>query len=183
MSRSRIFASVPNLITAGRLLLVPLIVVLIVERRWREVFGVFVLAGVSDAIDGFLARRFDLGSALGAWLDAAADKALLVSIYVTLARVGMLPDWIAVVVVARDAMIVAAVGVAALLGKPVPIRPLMISKVNTTAQIALAAAVLGGQAFGVPFGAALPSALMVVAALTVASMAAYLAQWLIHLSR
>ena len=106
-------------------------------------FIVFVIAGVSDAIDGFLAKRFDMATELGAYLDPLADKALLVSIYVTLAMLGKMPAWLTIVVVSRDIMIVGAIVLSWVLGKPVTIRPLRVSKLNTAAQIVLAALVLG----------------------------------------
>ena len=86
-----------------------IVIVMIVQGRWGAAFTFFVVAGVSDGIDGFIARRFDMRSELGSYIDPLADKALLVSIYVTLAIVGVLPGWLAIVVVSRDAMIVAAV--------------------------------------------------------------------------
>ena len=93
------FASVPNLITIGRLILTPIAIDLIVTESWKWAFGVFVVAGVSDAIDGWLARTFNLRSELGAVLDPLADKALIVSMFVTLSAVGQLPAWVAIMVV------------------------------------------------------------------------------------
>ena len=78
----------------------------------------FVIAGVSDAVDGLLARRFDLRTELGAYLDPLADKALLVSIYVTLGDLGKLPAWLAILVVSRDIMIVGG-GRAVLAARPI----------------------------------------------------------------
>ena len=105
MVKSRLFASLPNLITLGRLVLVPVAIGMIAEQSWLNALFVFLLAGVSDGIDGFLARTYDLHSELGAYLDALADKALLISIYVALAVVGVAPALIAIVVVSRDLMI------------------------------------------------------------------------------
>ena len=101
--------TLPNLITIARLLIVPLVIVMIGQAQWAMAFLLFVAAGVSDAVDGFLARRFDMRSEFGAYLDAVADKALLVSIYITLSVVGVLPGWVAVTVVSRDVMIVGAI--------------------------------------------------------------------------
>src|SRR5690348_18432682 len=113
-------------------------------------FAVFVIAGVSDAVDGFLAKRFNMASELGALLDPLADKALLVSIYVALGIWGAVPRWIVILVVSRDIMIVAAVIVSWLFDKPVPMKPSMVSKLNTVAQLAFAGLLLGAFAFGVP---------------------------------
>ena len=126
----------------------PLAVSMIVSQRFVAAFVIFVAAGISDGVDGFLAKRFDLRSELGAYLDPLADKALLISIYVTLAAVGKLPAALAILVVSRDLMILVAVLVSWLLKKPVEIRPVWISKFNTVAQIAFAAFVLGARAYG-----------------------------------
>jgi cardiolipin synthase len=181
MSAHHLFASLPNLISLGRLFLVPIIVTLIVQPEWGLAFTLFLVAGVSDAVDGWLAKRFDLRSELGAYLDPLADKALLVSIYISLAVVGVLPAAIAIVVVSRDMMIVGAVIISWLLNKPVAIKPLLVSKLNTLAQISLAAAVLAAKAFGFPLGIWFSVALWIVAALTLASAAAYLTQWVRHM--
>src|ERR1700753_2884093 len=152
MDFAKLLASLPNLITVARLILAPLAVLMIVSQRFMSAFAIFVVAGVSDAVDGFIAKRFDLRTELGAYLDPLADKALLVSIYVTLAAVGEIPPAIAIIVVSRDLMIVIAVLISWLLNNPVAIRPVWVSKLNTAAQIALAAFVLGGRAVGLdPF--------------------------------
>ena len=174
--------NLPNLITIGRLILVPFVVAMIGRGNWEAAFFGFVLAGVSDAIDGFIARRFDMRSELGAYLDPLADKALLISIYVTLAVAGDLPGWLAIVVVARDVMIMGAVVLSWLLDKPVKIRPSFLSKVNTAGQIAFAALVLGSHAFNIEHSVYLPEFMLVVAGLTIASIAAYLAGWLRHMT-
>ena len=170
------------MITVGRLLLVPVTVALIASERWSLAFAAFTVAGVSDAIDGFLARHFDLRTELGAYLDPLADKALLVSIYISLAVGGVLPAPLAILVVSRDVMIIGAVIVSWVLHRPVEIRPLLVSKLNTAAQIALACAVMAGLAFGISLAGWLPVFEWIVAALTIASMAAYLDQWLRHMN-
>ncbi len=174
--------TIPNLITVFRLILVPVVIVMIMQGRWPAAFILFVVAGVSDAIDGFIARRFDMRSEFGAYIDPLADKALLVSIYVTLAIVGTLPSWLAIVVVSRDLMIVAAVLLSWVMARPVKIRPLMVSKLNTAAQIGFAALVLSTNAFGVDASAIEDVAMVAVAGLTIASAAAYLAGWLRHMT-
>jgi cardiolipin synthase (CMP-forming) len=182
MARSHFFGSVPNIITVGRLVLVPVVVALISSQRWPLAFAVFFLAGLSDGVDGFIARRFNLRTELGAHLDPVADKALLMSIYVALAVDGVLPSQISILVVSRDVMILGAVVISWVLAKPVEIRPLLVSKANTLMQISLAGAVLAARAFGWSLDVWLDAMLWVVAALTIASMAAYLDQWLRHMS-
>ncbi len=133
--------NLPNIITFGRLCAVPLAVWLVLRRQTALAFGLFVLAGVSDAIDGWLARRSG-GSALGAMLDPVADKALLVCMFVTLAAIHVLPDWLAILVVFRDAVIVGGIMVMWQLSMPVRIKPLLLSKLNTALQLLLVGVVL-----------------------------------------
>ena len=177
-----VFSALPNIITLGRLVLVPVVIAFITQHMWREAFLCFVIAGVSDGIDGWLAKTFKLQTELGAYLDPVADKALLISIYVTLAVTGELPTLIAILVVARDLMIMGAVIISWIVDKPVAIRPLLVSKMNTAAQIGLAAGVLAAKAFGWRLEPWLETTLWIVAALTLASMAAYLRQWVRHMS-
>lgn len=176
------FVHLPNLITLARLILVPIVILMIASGRWAEAFILFLVAGVSDAIDGFLAKRFDLRTELGAYLDPIADKALLVSIYVVLAVKDIVPLWITVLVVFRDVLIVGAVVVSWLMDKPVEIRPLLVSKLNTAAQIGFAVFVLAAKAFGWPLGLTFEMALGMVATLTALSAAAYFAQWFQHMT-
>jgi cardiolipin synthase (CMP-forming) len=176
------FRSLPNLISLGRLMLVPAIIVMIATERWKEACIVFIIAGISDALDGWIAKTFDLRTELGAYLDPVADKALIVSIYVALAIVAVLPATIAILVVARDMMIIGAFMISLILRKPVTVKPLMISKLNTAAQISFAAMVLGVKAFGFPAGAWFDVSLYSVAALTLASTAAYFGQWIRHMN-
>ena len=181
MSGFPFFRALPNLITLGRLLLVPLIIWMIVDGRWEAAFFAFLVAGVSDAVDGFLAKRFALTSELGAYLDPVADKVLLVSIFVSLAIVRVIPPWLAILVVSRDILIVGAILMARVLDRPMLIRPLPVSKANTTVQIAFAAAVLGANAFAYDLAPWAWSAMAAVAALTLVSAGAYLQRWLTHM--
>ncbi|CAK0773773.1 cardiolipin synthase (CMP-forming) [uncultured Gammaproteobacteria bacterium] len=131
--------SLPNIITFGRLLAVPLAVYLILTGELRSAFLVFVAAGISDALDGILARVLNARSRLGGFLDPLADKALLVSVYISLANIGVLPLWLVIMVVFRDIMIVGGVLLLTALDEPPQMEPLYISKANTLAQIALVA--------------------------------------------
>jgi cardiolipin synthase (CMP-forming) len=178
MNAKSLFSSLPNLITIGRLLLVPLIMVMISSQRWVAAFAIFVLAGVSDGVDGYLAKSFNLRTELGAYLDPLADKALLMSIYVALAIDGTIPVWLAILVVSRDIIILGAVIVSWLIDLPISIKPLLVSKLNTTAQIAFAGIVLGAKAFSLSLDAWQVPLLVLVGGLTVASAIAYLALWI-----
>lgn len=168
--------TLPNLITLARLCAVPAAVWLMLQHRLDLAFLVFVAAGVSDAVDGWLARVRNARSALGALLDPVADKALLVSVYVTLAAIGVLPDWLAILVVFRDLLIVGGVIFLWVLGVPARIRPLMVSKANTAAQIALAALALLLKGFGLAAPGLLAFMIGVVTLTTLASGAAYVLQ-------
>lgn len=167
--------NIPNAITFARLCAVPLAVWLVLRRDLALAFALFAAAGLSDAVDGWLARRLG-GTALGAILDPMADKLLLVASYVTLAAIGVLPDWLAILVVFRDLMIVGGVLVLWVLGQPVAIRPLWISKLNTAAQILLVGMALLLAGFGLDAPLLLLGLVWIVAATTLASGAAYV--WL-----
>lgn len=174
--------NIPNLITIGRILLVPLIIWAITSGKFQFAFWIFVAAAASDAVDGFLAKRLGAESEFGAYLDPLADKALLMSIYVALGIAGDLPLWIVIAVVSRDVMILGAVVVAWIVGKPLSIHPLVVSKLNTLAQILLATLVLAANGFEFDPGYVFEGALALVAALTGLSAAAYLAGWMRHMA-
>ncbi|MCR0983051.1 CDP-alcohol phosphatidyltransferase family protein [Roseomonas populi] len=165
--------TLPNVITLARLFAVPALVWLVIQHRLDIAFLVFVGAGVSDALDGWLARVRNARSFLGSVLDPVADKALLVSTYVTLAIIGVLPDWLAILVVFRDLLIVGGLLVLALMGQRPAIRPLLISKLNTLMQIALAGTALMLAGFGLDGGWLLPALIGCVTGTTIASGAAY----------
>lgn len=146
-SRSPWWANVPNLITLARICAVPLIVWLLMRQQDEAAFWLFVAAGVSDALDGFIAKRFGAETLIGGFLDPIADKALLVSVYVTLGMAGALPVWLVILVVFRDVLIVAGALLFETVTHALTMAPLPISKLNTVAQIVLAALAMGDRAF------------------------------------
>ena len=164
--------NLPNAVSLARLVAVPLGVWLVLRRELVAAFGVFAAAGLSDALDGWLARRRG-PTALGAVLDVAADKALLVSMYVALAAIQALPAWIAVLVISRDLFVVGGVLTLWRLGQSFAVRPLMISKLGTALQIVLAAAALLLNGVGLAAPWLLDGLTWLVALTTVASAAAY----------
>jgi cardiolipin synthase (CMP-forming) len=184
MTVGRVALNLPNLISLGRLLLVPLAISLILEDGYWAAFWVFVVAGVSDALDGFIAKRFDRRTRLGALLDPLADKVLLVSVYVTLGIAGQLWPWLVVLVVFRDLMIIGGfLLIQMLAAMPKAFQPLFISKINTGVQVAFIGYVLARLGFGVaasPVDLALGIA---VAATTGISGLTYLVQWARILAR
>lgn len=174
--------NLPNALTLGRLLAVPVVVWLIATGRFQAAFWCFAAAGITDAVDGYLARRLNQITPLGAYLDALADKMLLMSIYVTLAIIGDVPLWLAILIVFRDVMILGAVVLAWVLERPMIIAPLFISKVNTTAQIVVAGLVLWAHEIAVPMKPFLLWLFIATALLTMVSLAAYLTRWARHMS-
>jgi cardiolipin synthase len=175
---SRIGLNLPNLISLGRLLLVPLAISLILEGSYWAAFWVFVIAGASDALDGFVAKRFDRRTRLGALLDPLADKVLLVSVYVTLGIAGQLWAWLVVLVVFRDVMIIGGfLLIQALATAPKPFQPLFISKVNTGVQVGFVAYVLARRGLGFDFGPVDAASGIAVALTTLVSGLTYLVRW------
>lgn len=134
--------SLPNLITLARLLSVPLIVSLILSQQLVAAFIFFAIAGLSDALDGFLARIFKLRTTLGAYLDPIADKALLVGVFTALGHAGLVDIWVAVLVVFRDVLIIGGIILFFLFKNNIEMKPLMISKINTVIQLLYALFVL-----------------------------------------
>ena len=162
------------MITLCRLLAVPVTIWLILNNFILAAFWLFVAAGVSDAIDGYLAKRWDQVTEFGKYLDPLADKALLVSIYITLGVQGHLESWLVIMVVFRDVMIVGAVILYQTMVRRLEMNPLIISKVNTLAQIVLAALVLGSKGFVVDMGLFFEMMLGIVAVTTLISGLSYL---------
>lgn len=171
--------TIPNLITLARLIAVPVVILLMLDGDFGWAFALFAIAGLSDGIDGAIARHVPgQASELGRLLDPVADKALLVSIYVALAIIGHAPAWLVVLVVSRDVLIVGGVIVSWLASKPVPIVPLLISKANTAAQIVYASLLLGALGLAWQLGALVDIMGWAVAVLTLISAAAYVRGWL-----
>lgn len=140
-------AYLPNILTLFRIALVPILIVLLEDRQYEFALIVFVVAGLTDALDGFVAKRFDAETAIGALLDPLADKALLITVYVMLSVNQIIPFWLMVVVVFRDAIIVGGYLLMQLFFGAVTMQPLFISKVNTFLQIAFVVLVLMNVAY------------------------------------
>ncbi len=175
--------NLPNFISLGRLLSVPATIWFIVSGHLSAAFWLFAVAGASDAVDGFLAKRFGMNTRLGYYLDPLADKALLVSAYITLGTAGYLPDWLVILVVSRDLLIIGAILLSHALVQRIEFQPVMISKANTFAQIVLAVAVLAEPGLGIELGNTVPALVYAVGATTVLSGATYLVQWVRAVSR
>ena len=169
--------TLPNLISLARLLSVPIVIWAILADEMALAFWLFIAAGISDAIDGFLARRSGSRSIVGGFLDPLADKALMVSVYITLGHIGDLPLWIVILVVSRDVLIIGGAILFQVLNQSLKPEPLMISKLNTVAQIVLAAATLGQLSMASDWHMAVTMLIWAVAATTLASGGSYIVQW------
>lgn len=168
----------PNLITLFRLFMVPVLVWMIVAGEFYAAFLIFVVVGISDALDGWLARRFGWQTELGAYLDPIADKALLMSIYGALGALSYLPAWLVILVISRDLLIVGAFMLSWLLGRTVGVHPLPISKINTAMQITLVVLVLAEHGLHLGWTLLVKVLIWATGATTALSAAIYLVDWL-----
>lgn len=166
-------ATVPNLICVLRMLLAVPIVWLLGEGRYEPTLVLFAIAAVSDVLDGYLAKTFGWTSEVGKVLDPLADKLLLVSVFITLAVVGLVPAWLAAVAVARDVVIGAGAGIYKWLFGPIEGRPTPVSKFNTLVQLLFVIAVVWRAAYPSFPAAALTGLGALVLVTTVVSGADY----------
>ena len=127
--------NVPNFLTLLRILLVPLIVIFLMDGAYLKALIIFFVSGITDALDGFLARLLHQKTVLGAYLDPIADKALLVTCFLTLAIEGIIPGWLTVIVISRDVIILAGTFMLFMMSIPFEIKPILVSKATTALQI------------------------------------------------
>lgn len=137
--------NIPNFLTLFRILLIPLLVIFLLEGKDAAALWVFVAAGVTDAFDGFLARVLKQKTDFGAFLDPIADKLLLITSYITLSVLGMMPDWLTVLVVSRDLIIVMGIGILMFYSRSFAISPTIVSKITTFIQLITITFYLGRQ--------------------------------------
>ena len=134
--------NLPNILTLLRILLVPVVILSLREGQYVSALVLFLLAGITDGLDGWIAKRFDCVSQLGTILDPVADKLLISSTFVMLVLLGDIPFWLVLMVVCRDVGIVGGYVILQLLGDEMVIQPTLLSKINTVLQIALVSGVL-----------------------------------------
>lgn len=168
--------TIPNLITIFRIILVPVFVMLFIDQRFGAALLVFLIAGMSDGLDGFLARVLRQRSQLGALLDPIADKLLLITAYFCLGFEGLIPNWLAVLVISRDLMIVGGLALLQFWGVDVRTRihPTWLSKFNTCGQIVLIVAVLAKYSLALPWAGLIQLLVITVSVSTVLSGAHYI---------
>ncbi|MCK5446307.1 MAG: CDP-alcohol phosphatidyltransferase family protein [Rhodospirillaceae bacterium] len=169
--------SIPNFISMLRIVSVPFMVWLMLEGLYLGAFWLFAAAGVSDALDGFIAKVFHMETELGKYLDAIADKMLLVAVFVTMGAEGLIPNWMVILVVFRDLMIVGGALLFETLTGALKVKPLMISKINTTMQIVYAGVVLGAAGYKLDLVGFLDVLLALTAVMTVLSGISYIVGW------
>ncbi|HEX4157924.1 MAG TPA: CDP-alcohol phosphatidyltransferase family protein [Rhizomicrobium sp.] len=163
----------PNLLTWLRLAAAPALAFLLVSGADRLALGVFAFAGLSDAADGFLAKRFGFASRFGRFLDPAADKLLMLAAFVTLTVLKVTPLWLTLLVIARDAAIVGGIILARMLALPIRVEPLFVGKLSTAMQIIYVALALLLLTFGFQWPQTLDAAVYATAVLTTLSWLGY----------
>jgi cardiolipin synthase (CMP-forming) len=142
--------NIPNALTMMRIIFVPIIIILLMQGAFFKALILFTLSGITDCLDGALARFLNQQTSLGAYLDPIADKALIMSSFITLSVKSAIPGWLTVIVISRDCIILIGVSVLALMSVPYEIRPSVISKMTTFAQILTVFFVLAARSFALP---------------------------------
>jgi cardiolipin synthase len=127
--------NIPNIVSITRILITPFFVILLIKKMFFFALLVFALAGISDALDGLLARYFNQHTILGSYLDPLADKLLLTSAFVSLAILKVVPGWLTVIVITRDVLIFLGIAMIAIMGKKIAIKPSLVSKCTTVVQL------------------------------------------------
>lgn len=170
--------NLPNLISLMRLFMVPVIIWLIIDRKFGFAFLLFVAAGISDLLDGLLARLLKSQTTVGKFLDPLADKVLLVGVFVTLGVQGFVPSWLVILVTFRDFIILGGALLALFYNSNLEIKPLFISKVNTVMQLIMITFVLAKMVLNRPPTLYDHILYIVIAATTLISGVAYVRKWL-----
>lgn len=179
---STVLAQIPNILTLSRIAAAPLLILLLRDENYELAVILFILAGITDGLDGWIAKRFNFTSELGARLDPLADKTIIICAYIMLVILGELPFWLVTLVIFRDLIIVGGYLVLTSLDGHIEMQPTMTSKLNTVIQITLVIAVLleNTEWLALPHVSIL--LIYAVAILTIASGAQYVWVWAIRRS-
>jgi len=172
-----LFRHLPNLLTALRLAAAPALPALLMHGEYSMALGIFAFAGLSDAADGYLAKRFGMTTRFGRYLDPAADKLLMLAAFLTLSVMKVSPWWLAALVIGRDVAIVLAVIMAFVMALPLRVQPLFIGKVNTVVQVSYIGLMLIFLVFGIAAPQISGWAALVTAVFTIVSWFAYAGLW------
>ncbi len=171
-------SQLPNVLTVARIAAAPLLILALKNHDYRTALLVFFLAGISDGLDGFIAKRWGYTSRLGSILDPVADKVLLLSAYIMLTVLDHVPFWLMLTVVFRDLLIVGGYLTYTSLVGPVVMHPSRLSKVNTLVQLTLVVVVLLHEALDVSYPLLIDGLIYAVLVTTVASGVHYLWTWI-----
>ncbi len=167
----------PNLITALRFLLIPVLVLLVVEQRYAAAFGVFIVSALSDLADGLIARHWNVRTRLGAIADPIADKLTMLAVTLVLASQALIPVWLAVAIVVRDLVIMGGAVAFHLVVGRVEMAPSWLSKFNTVLEFGVLSALLADAARAIEVTALLPPLFVLVMATILASGVHYVWVW------
>ena len=176
--------NIPNLLTVLRIILVPIIIICLIQGQYLSALLLFVIAGITDGLDGFFARILKQKSVLGSYLDPLADKVLISSSFIALAVIGKMPAWLTVVVISRDFIILLGISVLALLSIPFEVRPALVSKITTAFQLLALFLVLLLSSYPLLVGEMLINAVFwLTALLTIVSGLGYLVRGIKYINR
>lgn len=142
--------ALPNLLTIGRLFILPFLVIAILDGHWRLAFALFMLAGISDSLDGVLARRLGQSTRLGLYLDPIADKLLLSTLFLVLTHVQQIPRYVTILVFSRDLGILLIATLLFATNTLRDFRPSIFGKLNTFVQICAVVGIMGAHVFPIP---------------------------------
>lgn len=173
-----ILRNIPNFLTALRLAASPALVALLWRGHDYAALIVFVIAGITDALDGYLAKRFSLQTRFGRYMDPAADKLLMLTSFLALTVLGVTPVWLTALVITRDAAIVLGIGLAHLWALPVRATPSFLGKCSTAVQVVYVGLMLLLLTFDIHTRVLISFAEIAVAAFTLASGLGYAQIWL-----
>ena len=127
--------NIPNILTISRIFLVPVFIIFLINHMPFHALLIFIYAGISDGLDGFIARYFNQKTLIGAYLDPLADKILITSSFVSMATLEMIPGWITVIVISRDVLILTGIIILYMWDVPIEVNPSFVSKCTTTIQL------------------------------------------------
>jgi cardiolipin synthase len=175
-----LITTIPNLITIFRILSVPVLIILLHGKHYDWAFLVFLVSGISDGLDGYIAKRFDMASELGGILDPLADKALILSSYLMLMLLGDVPFWLFLTVIFRDILILVGSLLYVALNGLMKMRPSYLSKLNTFTQIALVVAILASRTFQLDYPGVIDFLIYATAVTTILSGLHYAWIWLVR---
>lgn len=173
----KVLRLLPNCISLLRIFAVPLTVYLLLSQQMTAAFWLIIVAGVSDGLDGYLAKRLNAVTLIGTYLDPLADKTMLIAVCLCLAHLGYLPCWIIALAILRDLLILGGVLLSNILELELSVDPILISKLNTVLQIIMVAFALGREAMGWDLLQVMSALVYLVAVTTIVSGTLYLARW------